>query len=150
MKVREIMEKEVVTISPQTTFADAAKLLYDKNMSGLPVVDGRNKLVGFVSEKDLFRVIYPYYKSYYESPEDYTDMESRENKVKEISKHPAKNFMYTDVATVGPDIPVLKAAATMLAKKVSRLPVVDEKGNILGIISRKMIYRAIMKRHLLA
>lgn len=146
MKVRDIMETQVITLSPNTTYEEAARVLYENNISGAPVVDENNQTVGMISEKDLFKVLYPFYKSFYEHPEFYADNESRESKAKEIRGKKIEIFMSKDIATVTPDTPILTAGAVMLARGIHRLPVVEE-GKIVGIISRKSIYRAILKEN---
>ena len=144
MKVRDIMEKNIISARPNTRYEDVARILYQNNISGVPVVDENDKIAGFVSEKDIFRILYPRYDSFYAQPESYTDLEEREKKAGEIKNHKAEIFMTKMPVLIGPDDPVMKAGALMLAKKVSRIPVV-EAGRIVGIISRKMIYRAILK-----
>lgn len=139
------MEKNVITVTKDTPYEEVAKILYEHNISGVPVLDEGEKIVGIVSEKDIYRVLYPYYKSYYEHPESYTDLEERECKASEIKDHRAEVFMSKNVVPIKPEDPVMLAGSIMLAKNISRLPVV-ESGKVVGIISRKMIYRAILKR----
>lgn len=146
MNVRHVMEVSVITIPAGSTYEDVAKILYTHDVSGAPVVDGEGTLIGAVSEKDLFRILYPFYRSYYEHPESYTDFEARENKIDEIRKHPVETFMSKEVFTIGPEEPIMRAGAMMLAKGVNRLPVVDG-GRVVGMISRKNIYRNILRRH---
>ena|SRR3989338_3376659 len=145
MKIKEVMETKVITVSPEATYQEVARLLYEQNISGALVMIG-DELVGVISEKDLYRVLYPYYKSYYESPESYTNLEMRESKAKEIQDKPIANFMTASPITVAPLDPIMKAGALMLARNISRLPVV-ENGKVVGIVTRKMIYRAIMKKN---
>ena len=147
MKVRDVMEVDVITVPAHATYEDAARILSTKGVSGCPVVNDSGQIIGAVSEKDLFRIMYPYYRSYYESPESYTDEEAREHKIEEIRTHPVSSFMTRAVITVGPDVPIMRAGAIMLAHNVHRLPVVD-LGKIVGIISRTNIYRQILKQHL--
>ncbi len=140
------METELDVVPADASYEDVAKLLYTKNISGVPVVDEQGGLVGAVSEKDLFRIMYPYYKSYYEHPESYTDYEQRENKINEIRSHPVRLFMTKEVVTIDPEAPVMRAGALMLARGINRLPVV-ENGQVIGIITRSHIYRRILRYH---
>ncbi|MDQ7814923.1 MAG: CBS domain-containing protein [Patescibacteria group bacterium] len=146
MKVRDIMETQLEVVPVDASYEDVARILYTKNISGLPVVDGQGNLVGAVSEKDLFRIMYPYYKSYYEHPESYVDYEQRENKIDEIRSHPVRSFMTKEVLTIDPEAPVMRAGALMLARNINRLPVVEE-GRVIGVISRSHIYRKILRYH---
>lgn len=147
MKVKDLMETNIYTISQDATYAEAAKVLYTNQISGAPVVDATGKMVGVISEKDLYRVLYPFYKSFYENPEMYTDPEGREDKVLEIKDKKITNFMVTDVVTVNPETPILSAGAIMFAHSFGRLPVV-ENGKLVGIISRKTIFRTVLKQKL--
>ena len=146
MKVRDIMERNVVTISEHATYEDAAHLLFTKKISGVLVVDDQKTVVGILSEKDLFRVLYPFYSSFYEHPESYTDEEQREHKVDEIKNHPIHSFMKRDIHRIDPNAPILKAGALMLAKHISRLPVF-ENGVLVGIVTRSHIYKSVLKQN---
>lgn len=146
MKVRELMLKEFITLSPQNTYEEAVALLYKNNLNGAPVVNEDKELVGYVSEKDLFRILYPYYQSYYEHPESYTDGEKREEKAQEIKFHKVEIFMNRMPMTVTPDVPVMNAGALMLAHRVHQFPVV-ENGKLVGLISRELIYKTVFKHN---
>ena len=145
MKVRELMLKKFITLRPENTYEEAVDLLYKNNVNGAPVVNKNNELVGYVSEKDLFRILYPYYQSYYEHPENYTDGEKREEKVQEIRLHPVEIFMTKTPLTVTPDMPVMNAGALMLANRVHQFPVV-ENNKVVGMISRDLIYKSVLKK----
>jgi CBS domain-containing protein len=146
MKVKDIMETRVVTIHKDATYEEAARILYANRLSGAPVVDRNGYLVGMLSEKDLFRVLYPYYNSFNESPELYLDYEARESKAHDIRDHKVETFMAKNIVSVEPETPVLHAGAIMLARQISRLPVVTEK-QVVGMITREVIYRAILKQN---
>ncbi len=145
MKVRDLMLKRFKTLKPSDTYQKAVILLYKSKITGAPVVNENNELVGYVSEKDLFRILYPYYQSYYEHPENYTDGERREQKVQEIRLHPVEIFMTKAPLTVTPDMPVMNAGALMLANRVHQFPVV-ENNKVVGMISRELIYKSVLKK----
>ena len=140
------MTKDFLTLNPQNTYEEAVYLLYKNNLPGVAVVNEKEELVGYVSEKDLFRILYPFYPSFYEHPESYADGESREEKAKEIRFHKLETFMNKSPLTVGPDMPVMNAGALMLAHRIHQFPVV-ENGKVIEIISRKQIYRAVFKNN---
>lgn len=140
------MEDVPLCLRPETTYEEAAMLLCRHELSGAPVVDEAGVVVGMVSEKDLFRVLYPFYKSFYESPDAYTDFESRESKAQEIRHHPVSSFMTSQVITITPDAPLMRAGALMLAHHVHLLPVV-EKGKLVGILRRGVLYRSVLRKN---
>jgi len=141
------MELNSITISRDATYEDVAKTLYTHGISGAPVIDEEGNLLGMVSEKDLFRILYPFYRSYYENPEVYADMESREGKLDEIRGKSVEVYMSREIVTIEPDAPIMRAGAIMLAKQIHRLPVV-ENGKLIGIITRRRIYRTVLRHKL--
>lgn len=140
------MKKNVVTASPKTTYREAAKILYENRFSGLPVIDDKGKLVGMLSEKDLFKVLYPNYEEYMKAPESYLNREAHEADVKVFCDSPVELHMTKKVITIGPSASVLHAGGLMLARHVHRLPVV-ENGELIGIVTREDIYGAILKHY---
>lgn len=148
MKVREIMDTKFTSIKEGTTYQDVFKTLEENDCSGAPVINLDGEIIGIVSEKDLFRVLFPFYSSYYKNPELYIDYEERENKVDDIKKHKIEVFMNRDFVHISPDDPVLRAGALMLAKNISRLPVL-ENGKLVGMLWRRDIYKTILQKKLL-
>jgi len=144
MKVRDLMNSEPITLVPSMEYAEVMRVFNQHKISGAPVLNDVGELVGIVSEKDLFRILYPFYKSYYMNPEQYVDHEERESKAADIRGHKVEVFMTTPVHTVYPDMPIMQAGAIMLSKSIHRLPVV-ENAKLVGIIDRRKIYRAIME-----
>ena len=141
------MRTEVITVTPATPYEEAAKIMHQHNFSGLPVVEADGKLVGIVSEKDLFRALYPEVSVYLKEPDAYRDQESRESEIEKIRRRPVAEFMQTNLMTAEPDTPILKAGGVMLAYGVHRLPVV-QNGKLVGLVTREEIYGAILKDHL--
>ena len=145
MKVKNVMSKRVIKIKKGMTYQEVVKIFLKHKISGAPVVDENDNLIGLISEKDLFRILYPFYQSYYEHPEWYTDFEAREDKASEIKGHLVESFMTKNVITGNPETPIMAAGALMLARGIHRLPVVKD-GKIIGIVSREDIYRKILKK----
>ncbi len=117
LKAKDIMSKRVVTVAPTDTVKQLNALLAKKKISGAPVLDADNNMVGIVTEADV--------------------LTARANtKVQSVMKSP--------VITVGPNEPVKKVAQLLTKKRIKRVPVVDQKtGKLLGIISRADIVKAI-------
>jgi CBS domain-containing protein len=141
------MVTPVTTVMPETTYEDAAFLLNENHLSGLPVVDAENKVVGVISEKDLFRALYPLYEDYVLEPHAYCNQEQREDEIESIRKQPIKDLMSRKVISVSPDDPVLHAGGLMLAHNIHRLPVIKD-GKLVGIVTREDIYGTILRKHL--
>ncbi|HSP08716.1 MAG TPA: CBS domain-containing protein [Candidatus Dormibacteraeota bacterium] len=129
--VSAVMTSPVVTVAPETTFKDAVRLLRRKRVSGLPVVDSYGQLIGIVTEADLLNKVEG------RDPESYL-LESKRHRADRA--HAAAldvaSAMTRDVVSVQPDFPIALAAREMHTRGIKRLPVVDERGKVVGIVSR--------------
>lgn len=148
MKVRDVMIVDIVTIPHTTTYEDTVKLLRKHDVFGAPIIDDQGKLLTMITEKDLLRVLYPFAKSFYEQPEQYTDLEQREHKILEIKNDPITKFAPTRHITAKPDDPVLRVAGKMLARGIHAMPVTDKQDTLVGIVFREDIYRRVADTHL--
>lgn len=147
MRIKDIMVSPVITVPTDATYVEAALILYTNHITGAPVVSSDGHVIGVVSEKDLYRILYPWYQSYYLNPEEYVDFETRESKASDIRDHRVETFMTAPVITTHPDTPLLRAGAIMLAKHIHRLPVI-EKDHLVGIVTRGELYRRIIQTQL--
>ena len=145
MKVKEIMVKDVTSISPETGCSEALDLLEKMQISGLPVIDENGKLVGMFTEKDILSYILPSYIEkvgrfiYEENPK------STKKKFMELSKIKVRQLMRKDVLTTTEDTALCEVARVMLTQKARRIPVVDKSGKVVGIVARCDILKAFAK-----
>ncbi|MFA5076086.1 MAG: CBS domain-containing protein [Patescibacteria group bacterium] len=147
MKVEEVMSKKIITVKPTDTLEKVAKILFKKQVSGVLVVDAKEQLVGLVSEKDIYRMMYPTYQDFYNNPEVFLDHEAMEDNIKQVRDLPVEKFMKKEIVTLQPDDPVMKAGAIMLSRHINRLPVL-KNNKVIGIVSRRDIYQNIFKSKL--
>ena len=142
MKVKEMMTKEVTSVSPDTNAQEALELLLKMQISGLPVIDERNKLVGMFTEKDILRNILPSYIErvgsfvYEENPK------SIKKKFEDLGNFSVSQLMRKEVATVDEAASLCEVAHIMLTQKIRRTPVLDKEKRVVGIIAREDIVRA--------
>ena len=134
MFVRDRMSVPVATITGNTSFPDALKLMRDHQFRRLPVVDKKDRLVGIVSERDLLHA----------APSDATSLSIWEAQYL-LAKLEIKRIMTKDVTTVTPDAPVEDAARLMVANRVGGLPVVDEQNKVVGIITETDIFETFVE-----
>lgn len=146
MIVREIMKTEIITIPYGTPYREVAKILLEKRVSGAPVVDERGQLVGVVSEKDLFKAIYPSYNDFYSAPSNFIDFDKLEQEAHQTSEKRVEDFMSPRLITTTPETPILKVGAIMVATGIHRVPVL-ENGKLIGMVSRGDVYRAILREY---
>lgn len=137
MKVRELMTEDVVSVRPETTLRDAAALLVEHGVSGLPVVMG-NEVVGVLSEADIVAKASGAIEHGGGLLSWLFEPETREQKV---HARTAGEAMTTPALTIAPTRPVHEAARRMITEGVNRLPVVED-GKLVGILTRADIVRA--------
>jgi acetoin utilization protein AcuB len=132
MLVKNWMSKEVITVDADDTMQNAIYILQEQNIKMLPVMDDAN-LVGIITDRDLKKA----------SPSDATTLDMHELLFL-ISKIKVRDLMKEPVFTAKPDDTVEEAAALLLEKKISGLPVIDENDRLVGIITRSDIFRVLL------
>lgn len=133
MYVKHHMSSPALTITPDTPFQDALKLMHERKIRRLPVVDRNGKLVGIVSERDLLHA----------APSPATSLSVWELNYL-LWKLTVKDLMATKVLTVTPDALLQEAATIMLEKKIGGLPVVDQDQKVVGVITETDIFKALV------
>ena len=148
MIVKDIMNSSVKTAKADTPIKEIASIMCFNKISGVPVVDDNNKLVGVLSEKDILRAMFPDVEQIMLEGAK-TDFESIEDDYKNVLDKKAGDLMTQAVASVKPDMPLLKAASLMCVKKIRRIPVTDDNNQLVGIISIGDVHKAIFQESLL-
>ncbi|MDO8460939.1 MAG: CBS domain-containing protein [bacterium] len=141
MKVFDVMSKQVDFVASDTSVRDVCRIIFGRGINGVPVCKGK-KVVGFITEHDILSKFYPSMQEYMEDPVHMADFEGMEEKASEIFALTAEKIMSKDPTTVDQDTPLLRANSLMSTRKVGRLPVVDSKGNLTGILSKGDVFRA--------
>lgn len=145
LTVRDVMTTPVVTVRRETPLKDVARLLIDRGVSGVPVVDAAGTVVGVISEGDFL------VKE--QGPGEIRHRrlarllgESHETQVQlgKIAARTAGEAMTSPVVTIAPESAIQDAAATMTRRSVNRLPVVDD-GRLVGIVTRADLLRAYLR-----
>jgi len=142
MQVKEIMTINPKTVTPDMLIQDVATMMLIERISGTPVVDDDNHVVGIISEKDILIHMFPTLDELMN--ESKPDFEALENNYQSTMPLSVQELMSKNVCTVGPDMPCLKAASMMWTRKIRRIPVADN-GKLVGIISIGDVHRAIFK-----
>ena len=146
MLVKDIMTKGARTVHEDTPIKEVASLMCLYRFSGLPVVEGEDKLIGFIAEKDVLAQLFP---SVEDAMEGMTTIDLKE-KVREygdILNRKVGDLMTRGVRTVSPDMPILKAAIIMANNRFRRIPVA-EGDRLVGMLSLGDIHKAIFHKSL--
>lgn len=140
------MSRNPITVKPETPLQEVVQILAERRISGLPVVNESGKLIGVVSETDLMwqetGATPPAYIMlldsviYLENPARY------ERDLHKALGQTAGEVMSRDPVTTYPDQPLQEAARLMHERSVHRLPVLDSSGQVVGILTRGDIVRA--------
>ena len=143
MNVQDVMTEDVISILKYESIMHVAKILSEKNISGLPVVDKKNKVIGIITQADILSILGM----------------RKGHTLKDLLKHmlgeplPERrmgdivgDIMTSPAATIKTNANIAEAAQIMDEKKIRRLPVVDEKNVLVGIISRADILKAVLKK----
>jgi CBS domain-containing protein len=147
MIVKDIMTIDVKTTRPDTAVKEIASIMCFNKISGVPVVDENEHLVGILSEKDILHCMFPDIGEVMSEGGAARDFEKLEGNYQDAMNKKVKDLMTTTVATVSADIPVLRAASMMWLKKIRRIPV-TEGDKLLGIISIGDVHKAIFQDNL--
>ena len=130
MKVGEIMNREVLSVTPQDRICDVIDLFLEKNITGAPVTE-HGKVVGVISRKDILPLVTTF------------DLDcSSLEQIRRTCSHYVANHMKSKVLTVRPVEAVEKCALIMTNNSINRLPVIED-GKLVGIVTRGDILKAI-------
>ena len=140
MLVKEIMTRAIKTITPETGLQEVASLMCLNRFSGLPVVEGEDTLVGFIAEKDVLGHLFPAVRDIMTGMSA-LDFEGMESDYKKVLPLKTSDLMVSNVITVDPEMPLLRAVSIMARNKFRRIPVA-EGNKLVGIISLGDIHRA--------
>lgn len=133
MLIKDWMTKDVITIDSDASMMRAAKMMTEKGIRRLPVVDEKGTVVGMLSDRDIKEA----------SPSKATSLDVHELYYL-LSEIKVKDIMTRNPVTIRDTDTVLKCAAIMLDKKISGLPVLNDKDELVGIMTQTEVYRVLL------
>jgi CBS domain-containing protein len=142
MVVRDVMDADPATIGRDEPVDEVIRTLRRHELPGVPVVDGNGRLVGIVTEADLVLpdeegdLHLPHYLSIFGGVVFLESLSRFEDRLRKAFASTAADMMTADPDTIGPDADVREAARRIHATGHNRLPVVDDDGRVLGVVSR--------------
>ena len=145
--VKDIMTRNIITVSPNTEIIDAAKLLLEERINGLPVVDEAGKLVGILCQSDLIaqqkKIPIPTIFTFLDGLIPLTSMKHIEKEVQKIAACTVAHAMTPNPVTVRSDTNIENVATLMVDKNFHTLPVVDD-GKLVGIVGKEDVLKTLM------
>ncbi|NLB52509.1 MAG: CBS domain-containing protein [Syntrophomonadaceae bacterium] len=150
MLAKDIMTTDVITVTPEERVDVVTKLLVENKISGIPVVDKEDHILGIVSEKDLMikagELKVPFYITLFDSIIFMENPLRFNSNLKKYTASKVKDAMTTKVVVVDENTPVSEIAELMQNKAVNRIPVV-RNNKLIGIITRNDILKALVKKN---
>jgi len=137
MLVKDIMTKDVITVSPDAMLKDVGKILREKRISGIPVVETGGKIAGIVTVNDILRILEEIYQ--------WQDLEKKATGVKlsdlvgkERLNTKVKSIMTKNVYTLDENKDIGEAMRLMFTKKIHTIPITKD-GLLVGVIGKRDI-----------
>ncbi len=147
LKVKDIMTKDVITVTPDTEVVKAAKILLEKRINGLPVVDDSGKLVGILCQSDLIAqqksIPIPSLFTLLDGFMPLTIMKRIDKEVEKIAAIMVEQAMTPKPVTVDPNADIEDVARLMVDKNYHTLPVLDG-GKVVGIVGKEDILKTLL------
>ena len=147
LTAKDIMTREVITISPDTEIAQVAKLLLTKRINGVPVVNDTGELLGILCQSDLIiqqkNIPIPSLFTLLDGYIPLTSSKKLDREVDKIMATKAADAMTANPVTVHPDTGIEEIAALMVEKNYHTLPVVDA-GKLVGIVGKEDVLKTLI------
>jgi CBS domain-containing protein len=141
------MTKDIITVSPDTEVVKAAKILLEKRINGLPVVDESGKLVGILCQSDLIAqqksIPIPSLFTLLDGFMPLTIMKRIDKEVEKIAAITVEQAMTPKPVTVDPDADIEEVARLMVDKNYHTIPVLDG-GKVVGIVGKEDILKTLL------
>lgn len=148
MKVGQCMMQQLITLRPENTLGEAALIMSKVWVSGTPVVNDKNNLVGIISEADILEFIHGRIEQGPDVKEVSTEESGTIKRILALENDPGSNetvdrlnqatvqeVMIKEPVTIEPEADVIEAAHLMNLYRINRLPVVQD-GRLIGLITR--------------
>jgi CBS domain-containing protein len=146
-RAKDIMTKEVICVSPETEVVQAAKLLLEKHINGLPVLDRKGCLVGMICQSDLIfqqkKIPFPSVFTLLDSSILSKSPDRIEREVAKMAAITVGQAMTHDPVSVDPETSLEEIATIMVKRNIHSLPVLEE-GKVVGMIGKEDLLRTLM------
>ena len=145
---KDIMEKDVISITPETDITRAVGILLNNHINGVPVIGGDGTLKGILCQSDLIfqqkTISLPPILTFLDGIIPLSSSKKLEHEMKKIVASTVDQAMVADPVTVTPDTPLSDIAAMMVEKHFHTIPVVQD-GEVVGIVGKEDVLRTLIK-----
>ena len=147
IKAEDIMEKNVITMTPDMEIKQAAKILLDNHINGAPVVDYDGQVVGIICQSDLIaqqkKINMPSVFTFLDGFIPIGSLKHMEAEIKKISAMTVADAMTSDPETVSPKASIEEVASLIVDRRFHTIPVVDDE-KLVGVIGKEDILRTLV------
>lgn len=147
IKVKDIMTRKLITVSPETEITQAARILFENRINGVPVVEESGRLVGILCQSDLISqqksLPMPSLFSFLDGYIPLTSSKQIEKQAQKIAAITVTQAMTPNPVTVNPETGIQAVAALMVDNNFHTLPVV-EKGKLVGIVGKEDVLKTLL------
>jgi CBS domain-containing protein len=146
IKAKDIMTTDLITISPEAEISQAAKILLEKHVNGLPVVD-KGRLIGIICQSDLVtmqkKLTVPSVFNLLDGLIPLASSRGLDKEIKKITAITVADAMTSEPVVVGPETDLEDIATLMIKKNCHTLPVVDNE-KLVGVIGKEDVLRTLV------
>lgn len=143
MKIKDIMIRDVTSVLATCKLVDLLGILSRQKITGLPVVNNNQEVIGFISLHDIIRATLPNYLGIINSDSILSEFIQISKSLKEYSQRPVAEFMRKNIITIDEDDNEVLASDLLIRNKIQRLPVL-RNGKLAGIVTLTDICRVLM------
>lgn len=147
IRVKDIMTITVISVTPETEIVHAARIMLEKRINGLPVVNSKGSVVGIICQSDLVSqqktIPVPSIFSFLDGFMPLTSMKRLEKEVEKIAAITVSQAMTPKPVTVTPETGIEKVAELMVDKSFHTLPVVED-GKLVGIVGKSDVLKTLI------
>lgn len=136
MLIKEIMTRDVITVTPENCLKDVGQILKQRRISGLPVVDRENKVIGIITLTDMLRILDTIYH-WREVERKFQDLKFSEMFEKEKEDSKVRDIMTKEVFTLEEDKTIDRVMEMMFRKGVHTIPITDREGRLVGVVGKR-------------
>lgn len=149
LKAKDIMTKDVITVSPDMEIISAAGLLIEHHINGVPVVEKDGKIVGILCQSDLIAqqktLPIPSLFTFLDGYIPFNSLKKMEKNIQKIAALSVADAMTANPVTVSPETDIEQIATLMVDKNYHSLPVVDD-GILVGIIGKEDVLQTLINK----
>jgi CBS domain-containing protein len=149
LKAKDIMNRHVATVSPEAGISETVRILLEKRINGLPVVDQKGRLVGIICQSDLIaqqkRLPVPSVFALLDGLIPLKSSRDLDREMEKIAAIRVSQAMTENPVTVSPEATLEEIATLMVEKKFHTLPVI-EQGKLVGVIGKEDVLRTLMAK----